>query len=95
MALCSRDATLWSAEKTLDFTLSELESQTSDIAGKIYDALKERIKKRRNPSLIHLVEYLNDPTSPKGQRPIWIKSHQKRIAGKSVKNYFQVIIYQG
>ena len=91
MALCSRDATLWSAEKTLEFTLTELESQTSDIAGKIYDALKERIKQRRNPSLIHLVEYLNDPKfAQKGRDQYGSKVTKKELHAKVSKTIFKL-----
>ena len=61
LKLCDRDATLWSSERIMDFTLSELESQDTNIAWQLHNALKARIRERRNHGLIHLMEYLNNP----------------------------------
>ena len=45
----------------MDFTLAELESQETDIGWQLHNALKARIRERRNHGLIHLMEYLNNP----------------------------------
>ena len=50
------------AEKVFCFVLSQLQSYESDKSKNLYQALKTRILSIRNPSLIHLMEYLNKPS---------------------------------
>ena len=50
------------AEKVFYFVLSQLQSYESDKSKNLYQALKTRILSIRNPSLIHLMEYLNKPS---------------------------------
>lgn len=58
-ALCRRDATLITADIALEFMLTKIKQQKSEIGNKLYAALSHRIKERRTP-LSSLVYYLHN-----------------------------------
>ena len=59
--LCRRDATLVNAERVLEICLEALNKLNSDVASQLYEAFIERVTKRRNSEMIHLMEYLSNP----------------------------------
>ena len=59
--LSKQDATLLYADQVLQFVISKLDQQNSDISQAIKEAFKRQVLKRRQHTLIHLMEYLDDP----------------------------------
>ena len=66
--LCKRECTLVQAERVLELTMIALSKQTTDIAEQIYEGFVQRVIKRRNSKMIHLMEYLSDPEFFKKKR---------------------------
>ncbi|KRY26479.1 hypothetical protein T01_9761, partial [Trichinella spiralis] len=62
-ALGRKDCSLATAETVLEFLLRNLKEQRSDIAKKLFNAMKNRIEERRNASLCGLLCYLDNPSS--------------------------------
>ena len=60
--LCSRNATLVTAEKTYEIVLKTLEEANSELSSELSDILIRRIIKRRNTEMIHLMQYLDNPS---------------------------------
>ena len=60
--LCRRSATLLTAERIHEFVLKTLTNSNSAYSATLKSHLEERIKERRNECLVHLLEYLHDPT---------------------------------
>ncbi|GFX10524.1 uncharacterized protein TNCV_2583461 [Trichonephila clavipes] len=57
--LCSRNATLLTAEGVFSFVIGELNEQNSEFAKNMKYCLIQRINERRNVNLIGLMQYLN------------------------------------
>ncbi|GFS51938.1 uncharacterized protein TNCV_2968611 [Trichonephila clavipes] len=57
--LCSRNATLLTAEGVFSFVIGELNEQNSEFAKDMKYSLIQRINYRRNVNLIGLMQYLN------------------------------------
>ncbi|GFS80610.1 uncharacterized protein TNCV_3870311 [Trichonephila clavipes] len=57
--LCSRNATLLTAEGVFSFVIGELNEQNSEFAKNMKYSLIQRINERRNVNLIGLMQYLN------------------------------------
>ncbi|GFT71633.1 BED-type domain-containing protein [Trichonephila clavipes] len=57
--LCSRNATLLTAEGVFSFVIGELNGQNSEFAKNMKYSLIQRINERRNVNLIGLMQYLN------------------------------------
>ncbi|GFX29132.1 uncharacterized protein TNCV_3216671 [Trichonephila clavipes] len=57
--LCSRNATLLTAEGVFSFVIGELNKQNSEFAKNMKYSLIQRINERRNVNLIGLMQYLN------------------------------------
>ncbi|GFS89091.1 uncharacterized protein TNCV_1258471 [Trichonephila clavipes] len=57
--LCSRNATLLTAESVFFFVIGELNEQNSEFAKNMKYSLIQRINERRNVNLIGLMQYLN------------------------------------
>ncbi|GFT13645.1 BED-type domain-containing protein [Trichonephila clavipes] len=57
--LCSRNATLLTAEGAFSFVIGELNEQNSEFAKNMKYSLIQRINERRNINLIGLMQYLN------------------------------------
>ncbi|GFX27899.1 uncharacterized protein TNCV_3083221 [Trichonephila clavipes] len=57
--LCSRNATLLTAEGVFSFVIGELNEQNSEFAKNMKYSLIQRINDRRNVNLIGLMQYLN------------------------------------
>ena len=56
--LCKRDSTLVTAERHIELTMDTLNALGSDIAKLIHESSAERILKRKNTDMIHLLEHL-------------------------------------
>ena len=54
--------TLLTAEQIHEFVLKTLTNSNSAYSASLKSHLEERIKERRNECLVHLLEYLHDPT---------------------------------
>lgn len=59
--ICRSEATLLTAEKTLQFMVQELSKQPGSLAQDLKAALLERVAQRRNSVLVGLLQYLDDP----------------------------------
>ncbi|GFT15875.1 uncharacterized protein TNCV_3314621 [Trichonephila clavipes] len=57
--LCSRNATLLTAEGVFSFVIGELNEQNSEFVKNMKYSLIQRINERRNVNLIGLIQYLN------------------------------------
>ncbi|GFX45188.1 uncharacterized protein TNCV_3432361 [Trichonephila clavipes] len=57
--LCSRNATLLTAEGVFSFVIGELNKQNSEFAKNMKYSLIQRINERRNVNLRGLMQYLN------------------------------------
>ncbi|GFS97607.1 uncharacterized protein TNCV_4488441 [Trichonephila clavipes] len=57
--LCSRNATLLTAEGVFSFVIGELNEQNSEFVKNMKYSLIQRINERRNVNLIGLMQYLN------------------------------------
>ena len=57
-----RNATLLTAERIHDFVFKCLSNYNSVYLASFKSHLEERTKERRNTCLVHLLEYLHDPS---------------------------------
>ena len=81
--LNQRDATLLSAERINNIVFERLEaaSEKNPFAGTFMDILKVKLEARRPADVIHLMEYLNDPSYVKSTTvdPFGIKPKKAKI----------------
>lgn len=63
-ALGRRDATLMTAEGSLNFLLNKLKSQKNPFSAKLYTAVLKRVNERRNTKLVSLMKLLQNSNSP-------------------------------
>ena len=59
--LSKQDATLLYADQMLQFVITKLSQQNSEIGQELKEAFEKRVLERRQTTLIHLLEYLDDP----------------------------------
>ena len=59
--LCRGDANLLQSEKIILFASKKLEALNTDVSRALKQQLSKRFLERRNPELIHLMEYLKSP----------------------------------
>ena len=79
--LCKRDSTLVTAERHIELTMDTLNALGSNIAKLIHESFVERILKRQNTDMIHLIEYLTKPSFLDWKTD----SFGEKIDGKSIK----------
>lgn len=90
-ALGRRDATLMTAEGSLNFLLTKLKSQANPFATQLHEAILKRIEERRNPKLVSLMRWLQNsgsststvstelPTIPRSQLMKFVKEECDRL----------------
>ena len=61
-ALGADDSDLVVSEKIIKFVMMKLQKNKSSIGKKLYEAFRKRVGQRRNTYLIHLMEYLKNPS---------------------------------
>ena len=66
--LSKRDANLLDFEKCITFTRFKLDNLETPLAFKVLKKFEDRIQERRNPKLIHLIKYLENPKFIKGKK---------------------------
>ena len=94
IVLGKRDTTLIDSEAIIELTINLLDEQNTDISNELKESLINEVSKRRNTTLVHLIEFLKDPAYVKKRKdflgePI-IKNDVIQLAKQLLKRLFSV-----
>lgn len=85
--LCEKNANIILAERVIAFVTKKLDDFKTQIGDDLSETFKKRVQERRNPNVVHLLEYLQSPVFEQSHDQFGLSIRREEITALATKLY--------